>query len=273
MKPTFRTLFDGRTARRYEVGGFKLSHSLYAPRLRHARHTHAPASLSIVLAGKYLEQSDGKTHARASSTVVFHPPQESHAVEFESEVRILSVEVGDERLAQLREHPFVFDEPASCRTETINSLGRRLYQECLRMDAAAALSIEGLILELLAEAARCRSTRARRGSPPWLMRARDFLHANFAAPFTLTEVADVSGVHPVHLSRAFRENFGCTVGEYVRRLRVEFACLQITRTDAPLSQIAQAAGFADQSHLNKIFKQLQGTTPAAYRRDSRRTIV
>jgi AraC family transcriptional regulator len=64
----------------------------------------------------------------------------------------------------------------------------------------------------------------------------------------------------------FRTNVGCTPGEYVRRLRVEFACHRISSSDMPLIEIALEAGFSDQSHLTKNFKRYTGMTPARFRR-------
>jgi AraC family transcriptional regulator len=61
----------------------------------------------------------------------------------------------------------------------------------------------------------------------------------------------------------------CTVGEYVRRLRVEYACRQFARTGAPLVDIALAAGFCEQSQLTRTFKRVTGFTPAEYRRSVR----
>ena len=60
--------------------------------------------------------------------------------------------------------------------------------------------------------------------------------------------------------------YGCTVGEYVRRLRIEFACRELSDSEKPLAFIAQNAGFFDQSHFSKTFKLLTGQSPAAYRK-------
>ena len=136
------------------------------------------------------------------------------------------------------------------------------------MDAASVLAIEGLVLEMLAEASRSK-INIEKDIPRWLKEAKDFLRENFAESFSLGAVAKIADVHPSHLSRVFREKFGCTVGEYVRRLRVEFACRQILTTEIPLSEIASNAGFSDQSHFNKIFKNLFNLTPNEYRKISR----
>lgn len=77
------------------------------------------------------------------------------------------------------------------------------------------------------------------------------------------------GVHPVHLATTFRRHFGSTIGEYVRRLRIDFATRQIASSEESLCNIALAAGFADQSHFSKVFRQQTGMTPGVFRANLR----
>jgi AraC family transcriptional regulator len=79
-------------------------------------------------------------------------------------------------------------------------------------------------------------------------------------------MAEAVGVSPSHLARAFRAHFGTTLGEYIRRLRVEWVAEQLTRTSMTLSAIGIAAGFSDQSHLTREFGRRFGVTPAQWRR-------
>jgi len=255
--------------KKHAIAGFTVYESLYPPRLRQPRHTHSLASFSFVLAGGYLENYGKQEKTRQPSTIVFHPPQESHAVDFQSGARILSVEIDFQRLSYIREHSIVFDASTSSQTETIACLGHRIYREFRRPDAVSALAIEGLIFEILAEASRGKVATSEKKSPRWLEQAKDFLHDNFSESVTLETVAEIADVRPVHLARVFRRKYDCTIGEYVRRLRVEFARRQISTTDLPFSEIALAAGFSDQSHLNKTFKSVSGLTPSEYRKTSR----
>jgi AraC family transcriptional regulator len=271
MKQLSPPLERPQLVRYHQTSEMNFCEVLYPPRLRQARHTHKLASFSYVLAGNYAESLDRRTHRRESSTVVFHPPAESHAVEFESNVRILGVEFSFEKLAYISRQSVIFESSASCRTEKTNWLGERIYREFQCMDAFSMLAIEGLILELLAEASRASIGANEKSCPKWLKDARDFLHENFTESFTLEDIARVADVHPVHLSRVFREKFGCTIGEYVRRLRVEFASRQVLSTENSLGEIAHAAGFSDQSHFNKTFKTAFGLTPAEYRKTFRRS--
>lgn len=59
----------------------------------------------------------------------------------------------------------------------------------------------------------------------------------------------------------------------VGRLRVEFACEELSRPDTPLIRIALAAGFYDQGHFCRTFKRLTGITPTAYRRNISRSLI
>ena len=145
-----------------------------------------------------------------------------------------------------------------------------MYQEFRQDDEAAPLAIEGLLLELLAAVSRSRSEGLPDGVAPWLGETRDRLHADLTARPSLADLAAAVGVHPVTLARAFRRTFGCTVGEYLRRLRIERAAEQLVAGSQPLAEIALAAGFADQSHFSNVFRRRIGMSPSAYRREARR---
>ena len=257
MKHTFDTR---------DLGGFRITESLYPAGLSQPRHSHALASFSFVLDGSYLETLGARPALRQASTLIFHPPQESHSVNYsDGPVRILSVQVDSQRLSYLQDRAILFDSRVTGRSETIAWLGHRLYSEFRQADSFSTLALEGLVFEILAEAARNRAP-VNHVAPKWLRLAEEFLHDNFSTSVAFDDVARCAGVHPVHLARVFRKKHGCTIGEYLRRLRVEYAAQQIVTTQGSIGDIAIAAGFADQSHLTKTFKAHFGFTPAAYRR-------
>jgi AraC family transcriptional regulator len=253
-----------------DVAGFRMTESLYPARLRQPRHSHALPSLSFVLAGYYLETYGARPAIRQTSTLVFHPPEESHAVEFQDQpVRILSVRMDAPRVAHFQNHSAVFASHISSRTETINWIGHRLYREFRDPDDLSALAVEGLVCEALVEAARAHA-QSEDGAPRWLRHAEEFLRDNFSQPFRFADLAKAAGVHSSHLSRVFRRKHGCTVGEYVRRLRLEFAVDAIVNCKSSLAEVASAAGFSDQSHLTRTFRAHFGMTPSEYRTLHRR---
>jgi AraC-like DNA-binding protein len=137
-----------------------------------------------------------------------------------------------------------------------------LYTECLSR-GTGPLAIESLLLELLAVAS---ATPAReRRMPGWMRLVREMLHGGWRDTVRTAEAAAMAGVHPVYLARVFRRIAGCTLAEYVFRLRVQFACRRLAQPEVHLSTLALEAGFADQSHFTRVFKRVTGITPAAFR--------
>jgi AraC family transcriptional regulator len=141
----------------------------------------------------------------------------------------------------------------------------RIYKESQIMDSASSLAIEALTLEMLAQTARLGLVGHLSSTPRWLNHARAILHENFSQQLSLSCVAELVGVHPAHLAKMFRKHFQCTVGEYIRRLRLEQAVRELTDSAKPLAEIALAAGFYDQSHFTREFKLHNGMTPAEFR--------
>ena len=134
-------------------------------------------------------------------------------------------------------------------------------------DAMSEIVVESLATEVIVFASRL--TRRSGGRNGWLDRARRRIEAEFATPLSLASIAAAVGVHPVHLARQFRATHGCTVGEYIRRVRVDHARRELVATSKPIAEIALAAGFFDQSQLTRTFKRVTGRTPAAYRAEHR----
>ena len=258
--------FYGQVTRRRVVGGLHLLETRYAPGARLPRHAHEHGYICLVRRGHYREEYGGRLRSCGPLTVAFHPPEEIHAEEFaDDETWSFNVELTTSWLARWRDLAARTDWSADFQGGTLAGLALRLHAEFGHDDDASPLAIEGLTLEMLAEAWRAGAALRPRMPPRWLAQVRDRLQEDFAQPLTLGELAGRAGMHPVHLAAAFRRHFGCTVGEYLRRRRVDFAARQLTTSAAPLAEIALSAGFADQSHFARVFKRLTGLTPAAYR--------
>ena len=179
--------------------------------------------------------------------------------------RFLHVEFARPWLERLRGRTTVLDRPADYERGPQIWIARRILGEWRRQDDVSPLAIEGLILELLAECSRSEGEASPSHPPRWLHRACELLRDRFSENLSLGEVAAVVRISADHLARSFRRHNACTMGEYVRRLRVEFACSRLAVSEVPLAQVALDAGFTDQSHFTKTFKRHLGLTPAAFR--------
>lgn len=249
------------------MSGLILSESVYPPHAKIARHSHARSYFCVVLEGTYRETYGHRTRDCAPATVVFHPAGEVHSDEFFSRrTRLFDLEVDSSWLERVEEYSGTLDAPGHFQGGPLAWLARRLHKEFYRMDDVSPLAIEGLAIELLAETSRYCKTPLDKEPPNWLKQAKELLREKFAENLRTAFVAESVSVHPVSLCRAFRRFHGCTMGEFVRGLRVEVACTQLSTSPMPLSQIAAATGFTDQSHFCKTFKTYLGTTPDQYRK-------
>jgi AraC family transcriptional regulator len=258
--------FYGTTTLRREVAGLVFAESVYRNELRIPKHEHANAFLNLVLEGTYTEVCGSKTQTRGPATLALHPCGEIHADHWHGRGgRVFHVEVPAARLDQVRAYAPILESPEDFQGGLPISLATRLYHEHLRNDAVSGLVMEGLVLEILAECSRRHPCFPERQPPRWLEPICELLRDRFAENLSHEAVAAVAGIHPVHLARVFRRHCGCTLGDFVRKLRVEFATQKLLTTDASLAEIALTAGFSDQSHFTRTFKRHTGMTPAALR--------
>jgi len=98
-----------------------------------------------------------------------------------------------------------------------------------------------------------------------LRKAERYIWENYTRKISLKEIARASGLSAPYFSTIFKEEMGENLSNYLNRLRVEKAAVMLATTNLPISGIAAACGFEDQSWFSKIFKNNTGFTPAKYR--------
>jgi AraC-like DNA-binding protein len=140
-----------------------------------------------------------------------------------------------------------------------------LLQEFHSPDSNSPLVVEALLLDLVSRELNVITERSSY-RPPWVRTVLDYLDDTFDQPWTLKDIADQIGVHPVYLCRAFSEHLNCTFGEYIRTLRILRGWQLLSLTAESLADIANQSGFADQSHFTRLFKKKFGVAPGQYRR-------
>lgn len=265
QNPPLPAALTGEVFASRRAGGFTFSERRYAAGLRLPRHYHECAHLCIVLEGEYWEQYAAAAMRCSPRSLRYLPAGEVHANKFDKDVRCVVVEIDSAVVKRLQECSVVLDRPGEITGFNATWLANRLCHELRQRDEVSAVSLEGLTLELLAAAARSLDGGPAIEAPRWLRKAREIVDARFLAGVSLTDLAAEAGVHAVHLSREFRKRFQCSVGEYMRKRRVEHACQLIANSEMTLAEIAMICGFADQSHFSKTFKRETGLTPAHFR--------
>jgi AraC family transcriptional regulator len=101
--------------------------------------------------------------------------------------------------------------------------------------------------------------------PHWLLQIREMLHEEPSRRRSLIDLSRHVGRHPVQISRQFHHHFGCTMSEYIRRIRISRAQSLLSCPDLEISDVALASGFCDQSHFTAIFRRVTGMSPRRFR--------
>ncbi|HEV2986129.1 MAG TPA: AraC family transcriptional regulator, partial [Vicinamibacterales bacterium] len=230
------------------------------------RHVHVHARFVLVLAGGLTEIRGEETNRYESSSLLFRRAGEPHAyLVSKAGATCLIVDVEEGWYARARQHAPVLAQSAAFRRGFVVHLAHRLHGEFRLRDEVSRLAIESIALGMLAEASRRVARAVEPPMPAWLRQARALMEGHFAEPLPLAAVAERVGVHPVHLARSFRRFYRTTFAGYIRHLRIEFARRELAASSTSLSDIAASAGFCDQSHFSRLFKQYTGVTPAEYR--------
>ncbi len=74
-----------------------------------------------------------------------------------------------------------------------------------------------------------------------MKRIADYLQDNYAKKMPLAELANIAGVHPAYMARHFHKTYACTIGDYVRAVRVDRALADLLHSDRPVADIAADA--------------------------------
>ena len=117
------------------------------------------------------------------------------------------------------------------------------------------------------------SAETRQGAEPrgglmvWqLNRLVDYIEAHLAKKMTAKDLSELIEISPGQMFRAFMVSVGVSPHQYIIRRRIELACTLMRTAQEPLAQIAVACGFCDQSHFCRVFRQMTGISPSAWRR-------
>jgi len=256
--------FMGPVARLNDMGGIITSLSCYhgdAPYDEHL-HCHETLHLSMVLQGGNIEKRKIKQIDCLPGTVTFYDAWEPHySVHIIPGSCQVNLEIADGFIAEydlsVRSFALEKSNPADTRF-----LMLKVYRELLVNDLDSSLSVTSALLRALYFSGKAASDQS---VPNWVPLVKEMLHDRWNDHITLNELGLIASLHPANLSGYFPKYFGCTIGEYRRKLKIEKALELIKTSSVSLTTIAHRAGFADQSHFTRACKELTGWNPKQLR--------
>ena len=219
-------------------------------------HRHDWAYVGLYTLGQYREYYDGGEEDMAGPSVALHPAGRPHADVVGCEgLETLTIEFDR---AWLRLHGFdrPLDRSRIWRGGAVALAGRRL-QSVIQPARATEADLGRATAAFLNVALKSDAAP----SFGWLPAVERAL----ARGRPTAEIARQLDLHPAWLARAYRAATGEGLHETARRRRVELAAGLLRRSETPLAEIALAAGFCDQSHMNRSFRKLLGRAPLQVR--------
>lgn len=140
-------------------------------------------------------------------------------------------------------------------------------------DIAAELLDARDVADILDRLSRAIARRAHHGSESASARLARRAARSFEGGETRVEhVAEALGVTPRHLRRAFTESIGIGPKRFVRGVRLQRAA-RMAATSTDWARIAADAGYHDQAHLIRDFRELVGLSPGAWARHAAEHVV
>src|SRR5229473_7443721 len=245
---------------RKEILGERDYQSIVVTETRHhsgsvlSSHAHESPLLVLVTHGEYAEAfGRGREEKCVPGMLRYLPATVVHADRFYAGAQGLTIQFDPSIVGRLKDLTVLESRPGKLTGGAFDHLGRQFLMEYHRADEWSPLAFECLVTEVLIEMSRRRLQLAR-GSPA-LLWARDLLHEGAGGPLRLAEIAQQVGLHPAQLSRDFRQMFGETMSDYLRRVRIQRAQVILRQPQIPLSEVGILCGFHDQSHFYHSFKK------------------
>jgi AraC family transcriptional regulator len=252
--------FNGLEIQLHHFSGARVLRVVHPGEQRIEEHSHDWAYIGLYTAGRYRERYDGGEADMSGPCAVLHPAGRPHADVVETEgLETLTIEFDP---AWLRLHGFDgrLDRSLLWSGGPVGLASRRLS----RMLAATSAN-EAALGRATAQFLNFALMAEPHAMPGWVDDVRERLGDD--EPAGATAIARTLELHPAYLARAYRAAMGEGVAETRRRRRVEAASALLRHSPLPLAEIALAAGFCDQSHMNRCFSAVLGRTPLQVRRE------
>lgn len=224
-------------------------------------HYHENPHICFLLQGGDLENRNNRLYERKTGEVYFYFAGEKHAsISRKSISKNINIEFGKTFLNKYDVSESQIEKAVKNNLDA-KFLILKMQREMWIDDNYCQLTIQTLLLDLL----DCSEILNYGSAPKWVRLLDDLVNDKWNESITLQELSIATKKHPITISKHFRKYFSCTLGEYLRKLKIDKSISLIKNSRMSLTEIALHCGFADQSHFTRNFKQMTGFLPKEFR--------
>jgi YesN/AraC family two-component response regulator len=153
---------------------------------------------------------------------------------------------------------------------------KSLIMELDRDDSMENLLVQNLYMQLLIRVSRlfCESRDQTQGHGViHVKKALRYIHQHYDRDIHIRDIAEAVNVHPGYLHRIFKSSKGCTINEYLVRVRMEKAKSLLSNTDIKITDISGYVGINSRQYFAAAFKNYTGLSPSQYRKTSVKSAI
>lgn len=226
-------------------------------------HYHQNPYFSYSLEGHCIEKNKKQSYSVQPGTLLFHNWQDAHCNVNHSEYsRNFYIELDKEWLKNYDIGNDVMEGSTQIGNPFLKALYHQIYLETKLKDNTFQIATESLLLNIFGILKEVNMVKTSI-KPLWVNKVKEIIHNQFTEKITLQYLSKETNIHPTHLSRDFSRYFGTTIGNYIRKVKIEHSVILLVKFE-PLTDIAYQCGFSDQSHFIRCFKSTYNMTPNTF---------
>ncbi|MEZ8140927.1 AraC family transcriptional regulator [Enterovibrio norvegicus FF-33] len=238
------------------------------------KHAHEEFSIGVTLQGRQDFFCQGAYHKNPAGCVLLFNPEDVHdgSSGGQQDLEYLMLYVHPKSVDSQFKALGVRDpnhlRVEGCRLDSLALRNQALMMSSLIKDKQSTrIEQESALFQLSHAMVSCAGLLDELGpsrrQDTLLLRAKEFIQCNLDKDMSIDDIANAASLSKFHFIRLFRAQFGITPHQYVLNCRINGA-RKALGSGMLSSDVAQAFGFADSSHLNRRFKRVYGMTPKQY---------
>lgn len=242
--------------------GIAVVETEYQKKVYEGWHSHDNAHITLFLKGGTTEKRKNFSETVGPGSLLFYHSEELHLNQntlFPS--KNINIEIEENLLKELQLSEATIEKSIQNTTLT-KFIILKIFKESLVADTFSGDTITMLFSQLSNTSHLERFEK----SPFWVKSLNELLNDCWNENPNLQDLSQILNLNPITISKHFPKYFGCTLGEYMRRIKINRSLSLIQSKNTNLTEISFQCGFSDQSHFIRTFKNQTGFLPKQFQK-------